>query len=460
MAAIDEGAPIRIVMEDIAFGQDQVFYQDAINGSVLVAMEDGFDDGDETLDSYLIPVWDPSDTVQDVIKRYFPVTEDEDGDLLAIDTPEFDTTPARFVEHALTGTSWWNIYLSDGLDYAGEFKSTLASPNTTILVRIVSDNDLDGYNNRNEIRLGTNPDDPASHPGPVLLAGYSSECTGDDCVLRMVFQNLGNYDAYGVEAVLYSPDGLADITNNTIGGSGRVPAGERVVVGESDTFQYTRLDPAALDPVIVVSYNDPQGNHRFVLPALAALGVWRLDVVRVPAVHPAGGDFVAQDHFRALMVVTVNVSLIAPVPVHPLERPRFAFQPDRVIASRLFSFLQKQDVGNDLCSRIGLKSRAGQSDRSQQLHTLCQPAAHLRLLLVQGVAAGDKRHDAARPQQGDRIGEEEIVDACSQEAGEFLRTVPDAKVTEGYIGDHHIKPTLWQIGFLVPLGVYMAAGVQ
>jgi thermitase len=271
MRAIDEGAPIRIVMEDISFGQDQVFYQDALNGSVLLAMEDGFDDSDETIDSFLIPVWNPTDTVQDIAKRYFPVTEDAQGNLLSIFTPEFNTNPPTFVEHSLTGTSWWNIYLSDGLTYVDAFKDTTASPNSSVLIRIVTDSDLDGYNNRNEIRIGTDPDDPASHPSPNLVAGYTKSCTGNDCTVRMAFQNLGNYDAYGVEAIMYTPDGQVNITNNTIGGSGRVNAGEKVIVSASDTFQYTKTVPSPKEPVIVVSYNDPQGNHRFILPASALL---------------------------------------------------------------------------------------------------------------------------------------------------------------------------------------------
>jgi hypothetical protein len=369
MRAIDEGTPIRIVMEDIAFGQDQVFYQDALNSSVLVAMEDGFDDGDEVIDTYLIAVWNPSDTLQDVLKRHFPVTEDAVGNLLSISTPEFETNPPLFYEHRLTGSSWWNIYMSAGLEYTGAFSTTLAVPNTTVLVRILSDRDLDGYNDRNEIRLGTDPDDPASHPNPELLAGYTTECVGDNCTVLMSFLNTGNYDAYGVEAIMYSPDGLSDITNNVVGGNGRVLASTQVVLGSQvlqpnligwtggaqpystgyyldatdrtytvtaqmsgnigsgtlnlnwtdgtnsgtlnfgsgyqaplplpiangveigfqtgsvnggeqfvvraltprDTFQYTINDPEAAEPVIIVSYNDPQGNHRFVLPSTSLL---------------------------------------------------------------------------------------------------------------------------------------------------------------------------------------------
>ena len=97
MQAIDEGASVRVVMEDISYGQDQAFYLDALNGSVTVGMEDGYDDLNQTVDTYLIPVWDPSDTLQDVIKRYFKVTEDDQGNLLSIFTPE----PAANVPTAL-----------------------------------------------------------------------------------------------------------------------------------------------------------------------------------------------------------------------------------------------------------------------------------------------------------------------------------------------------------------------
>ena len=48
MKAIDLGGPIRIVVEDFSYGIDELFYQDAANAGVLVAMEDGTADGDET----------------------------------------------------------------------------------------------------------------------------------------------------------------------------------------------------------------------------------------------------------------------------------------------------------------------------------------------------------------------------------------------------------------------------
>ena len=132
MKAIDLGGPIRVVVEDFTYGVDELFYQDAVNAGVLVAMEDGTDDGDEAIDTYLIPTWG-DETVLDVLARYFPHTTDADGNLIAIWTPEYRSdTPAWCVEprvvgtgsqrtlwckHALSTADWWNVYtngLGDG----------------------------------------------------------------------------------------------------------------------------------------------------------------------------------------------------------------------------------------------------------------------------------------------------------------------------------------------------------
>ena len=72
MKAIDLGGPLRIVVEDFTYGADELFYQDAANAGVQLAIEDGTDDGDEAIDTYLIPTW-AGDTVLDVLARYFPL---------------------------------------------------------------------------------------------------------------------------------------------------------------------------------------------------------------------------------------------------------------------------------------------------------------------------------------------------------------------------------------------------
>lgn len=363
---VDEGWPVRIVMEDISFGQDQVFYEDARNGSIEIAVEDGYRDGDEVIDSFLVPVWSPMDTLQDVLKRYFPVEEDNNGELIAISTPEINANRTVFQEHRLSLSNWWNVYLSESLEFTGSFQTTIAQPGTVMIIRLQSDSDLDGYGDRNEAITGYDVNNPFEHPRPQLVVGYTTECNSDDCATLLTLVNFGDYEATGVQAFMYSSDGLTQITNGVIGGSGVVPAGAHIVLGTSisdptvsnwngaqplatgyymggvdrsytitaqtngtigqslpllfdwsdgiggsgvvdfgssyqsplgkaiaegvmlgfqsgtvvagesftfeartprDTMQYTVNDPGAADPVIVVSYNDAQGNHRFVLPA-------------------------------------------------------------------------------------------------------------------------------------------------------------------------------------------------
>ena len=72
MKAVDLGGPVRIVPEDYTFGAtDEGFFNDALAGGVTIAIEDGRDDGDETIDKYLIPTWG-EETILNVLERYFP----------------------------------------------------------------------------------------------------------------------------------------------------------------------------------------------------------------------------------------------------------------------------------------------------------------------------------------------------------------------------------------------------
>ncbi|MCW5850976.1 MAG: hypothetical protein KIT87_12955 [Anaerolineae bacterium] len=244
MKTLDLSGPVRIVIEDFTYGNDELFYQDAVTAGVRVGIEDGMDDGDEAIDTYLIPTWADGDKVQDVIARYFPNSTDADGNITAIWTPEQGRTdaPAWCVDRRLVGTAiwcrhalstddWWNIYLNHLGDGTASLKDTTAQPNSTVFFRFNKDTDLDGYSDRSEQRLGTNPADPASHPSPQLIAGLHTKRAGNTVVGTLSFLNTGLYDAYGVEAVMIAPDDSVSITNNTVGGSGRVRAQRSVIVG-------------------------------------------------------------------------------------------------------------------------------------------------------------------------------------------------------------------------------------
>ncbi len=383
MKAIDVGGSLYVVVEDFTYGNDELFYQDAVHAGVWVAVEDGLDDSTEGIDRYLIPTW-AEEMVQDLVARYFPYEEDADGNIAAIWTPEYRTdTPAwcqdgyhlggtLWCKHVLSAADWWNIYLDNLGDGTTNLQDTPAAPDSTVFFRFNKDSDLDGYSDRSEWRLGTDPDDPASHPNPELIAGLHSIGTSSYVTSTLSLLNTGLYDAYGVEAVMIAPDDSLSITNNTVGGSGRVKAQKQVIVGSRilspayttsswtgtakpasggyftasrditytftvvcttpggcdvgagtwslnwsdglggsgslnpgagyasptllsagawgvkvsllsgkvqngnsftvqartprDTFQYTINAEPQADPVVLVSYNDPQGNHRFITP--------------------------------------------------------------------------------------------------------------------------------------------------------------------------------------------------
>ena len=220
MKAIDLGGPMRIVVEDFNYGMDELFYQDAANAGVLLAMEDGTDDGDETIDTYLIPTWG-TETVLDVLARYFPHTTDDDGNLIAIWTP--DTAPTR-----RPGAPSRNVGIGQPADAVVQARPLhrrlverlherpgrrhrglpghAGRAGQTALFRFNQDSDLDGYTDRSEERLGTDPNDPASYPKPELLAGVHSIRSGNNVTATLSLLNTGVYDAYGVEAVMIAPN--------------------------------------------------------------------------------------------------------------------------------------------------------------------------------------------------------------------------------------------------------------
>ncbi|WP_423226410.1 CARDB domain-containing protein [Candidatus Amarolinea aalborgensis] len=246
MAAIDQGEAVRFVIEDYSLGQDDYYADDAVGDNVQVAIEDGIADGDEDIDNYLIPTWD-DETVLDILARYFPHTTDANGMMVAIWTPEYrPDTPGwcdepqvvgtgsqrtLWCKHALSTADWWNVYTNGMGDGSEGFQDTPASPGSAALFRFNQDSDLDGYSDRSEERLGTDPSDPADIPQPELLAGVHSTRTGNHVVSTLSLLNTGLYDAYGVEAVMIAPNNTITVTNNTVGGSGRVRAQNQVIVG-------------------------------------------------------------------------------------------------------------------------------------------------------------------------------------------------------------------------------------
>ena len=247
MKMIDLGGPIRVVVENFSYGSDEFFYQRAAQSGIVIVLEDSTLDGDETMDSYLVPTWQPGETVLNVLARYFPHETDLDGNLVAIWTPEYRSDnpawcqtgwrpadyPAKVLwcKHALSTAEWWNVY-TDGLGNGSEgFQDTPAAPGATALFRFNQDTDRDGFSDRSENELGTDAKDASSYPQPELLAGVHSIRAASKVTGTLSLLNRGIYDAYGIEAVMVAPDDSITIDNNTVGGAGRVRALKQMIVG-------------------------------------------------------------------------------------------------------------------------------------------------------------------------------------------------------------------------------------
>ena len=70
-----------------------------------------------------------------------------------------------------------------------------------------------------------------SIPSPRCWPATVTTRSGDDVTVLLTLENTGTFDAYGIDAVMISPDDTTTIGNNTVGGNGRVRPGGHVAVG-------------------------------------------------------------------------------------------------------------------------------------------------------------------------------------------------------------------------------------
>jgi len=207
-----------------SYGEDQLDYTNATAGGVTFDI----DDGNGILHQYIVPTWG-QETIQDAMRRLFPTSINAESDIVALSTPNL--TIGGWTQHTTNASAWWNLYFTQPSSGDISLKDSYAVPNSTVILRMNQDSDHDGYSDQTERLLGTNPLDPSSHPQPQLVAATHSITVGNVVTTTMSFLNGGNYDAYGIEAVMYAPDSTTTIRDNTIGGNGRVNAGSQVVLG-------------------------------------------------------------------------------------------------------------------------------------------------------------------------------------------------------------------------------------
>jgi murein DD-endopeptidase MepM/ murein hydrolase activator NlpD len=242
LAAIDNGAPIRVVLADYGYN-DSLYDTNAWGRSVLFQIDDGIADGDESFDTYLIVTnLVAGETYQETLARYFPTTvfeggpsDPRTGTLTSITTPEYDVNGeiTAWIQRPVNERAWWELALSTGGETAGvkNFKDMPAKAKSYVYLRYMVDTDGDGYTDRTERDANTDSNDPESHPRPLLVAAKHTNVTDSTATVQLALQNLGDFDASSVEIWAIASDDSITIEDNLVGGGGRVRAGRRVVLG-------------------------------------------------------------------------------------------------------------------------------------------------------------------------------------------------------------------------------------
>ena len=242
LAKLDQGVSVRIVVADYYYGDDEDFYHNAWSQGVLIEVDDDTWDGDEEIDSYLIPTWGV-ETYQEVIRRYFRGRENEYGDLSSIISPEFDANHEiiEWNEFAIGNTTWWSIYMSDDGDEGDiRFRRRIAIPETKLLLRLNSDSDLDSFSDRVERETGTDLSNADEHPNASLVAGYYMTRVGNQVEVQLSIQNYGSFDAFSIEGKMFALDETVTIESYLVGMGGYLPSGSKV-----------KLTSKVLQPVIL-----------------------------------------------------------------------------------------------------------------------------------------------------------------------------------------------------------------
>ena len=104
-----------------------------------------------------------------------------------------------------------------------------------------------------QLSLETDPLDPADSPKPNLIAGIHNIRSGSVISATLSLLNTGLTDVYIAQAVMIAPDDTITVQKKIVGGSGRVPATEQVVVGS-----YIQLGVPLPDPWLQPGHAYPE----------------------------------------------------------------------------------------------------------------------------------------------------------------------------------------------------------
>lgn len=231
--SLDNGASIRIEVERVEFGSDQLFYENAYTGGVLVMVDDGVADYDQEVIQFLMPTWGDESylSVVERVQDVLALNMNSAGQLASIEVPQFDANGRiqSFETFANTETGRWSIFTQ--YSEAATIDAALAQPESTVMFYYVKDSDGDGVVDETEYALGTDMFDAGEYPQANLIGGYLDTVTEETTYRTYVIENTGNAPAWGLELALFSPTGETHVTRGFAGLGGGIQPGERVYVG-------------------------------------------------------------------------------------------------------------------------------------------------------------------------------------------------------------------------------------
>ncbi len=231
--AIDNGAPIEISVLDYDC-DEKMQAVSAYNRGVLVQIDEGVSGGRENLKTFLVPV-EENWTYLDVLKRLNHITLVQNTKRKEINLTLNDGHIHSIDGHPVTNWSWWTARSEDISNKS--FLEKPAKRGSKILLTYYQDSDHDFYTDRDELRTGHDPNDPNNHPSPSLaVTPYLVNRNSSSVSLVLKFKNTGDYDAYGIEARMYSLNKSINVTDEFAGGGVRIKPNSSFIL--NDTLSY------------------------------------------------------------------------------------------------------------------------------------------------------------------------------------------------------------------------------
>ncbi|MFO7872449.1 MAG: hypothetical protein R6U26_02280 [Candidatus Undinarchaeales archaeon] len=254
--AIDTGADIEISAIAYDFNE-QIQAVSAYNSGVLIQIDDGVSDGKEELTSYLVPV-ETNLTYLDILKKLNQSIIVKNEPVREISLKLNNSVLHSINNFSVSNLSWWTTK-TEGIQNKPFLKKRAKKGGKSVLT-YYQDSDADQYMDREEIHRSRDPDDKKDHPAPKLAATpYLLENDSGEVSFILKFENSGDYDAYGIEARLYSPNKNIDVIDEFAGGAVRVKEGEEFTLNDALSYEGTA-------PKVEILYNDPKGAHRILMP--------------------------------------------------------------------------------------------------------------------------------------------------------------------------------------------------